>query len=203
MIAIFIKVESDYNIILMKKDIRNLLALLGASLVSAVALIVALLYFYGPTGQYVAQNTLLQGKDLSELNYNGINPHTNQSDRYRFDKIVYVYWDKTAQKEAKVDVPVATYDQFYDLVQKDESLQNVNANIESGFRKTPPARLEIRVKSESQEPLYKDVKNLLVIEFSEAGDFYRVELNEDNKGIHWAYFFHSGITPKTFKLFVP
>lgn len=187
----------------MKKDIRNLLFVLGSSIASALFLILGLLYIYGPTGQYVAKNTLIQASELPQLNYNGINPHTNQSDRYRFDKIVYAYWDKVLQKEAKTEVPLDRYEAFYNLVKNDESLLNPAPEIEALFRKNIPSRLEIRVKSESQEPLYKDVKNLLVIEFSEKGDHYRVELNEDNKGMHWAYYFHSGITPKTFKLFVP
>lgn len=187
----------------MKKDIRNLLGVLGASVASAVALIAGLLYLYGPTGQYLAKNTLIEGSELSLLNYNGTNPHTNQSDRYRFDKTVYVYNDKASQKESKIEVPLSQYEAFYALVQNDQSLVKPTPEMEGAFRKAPPARLEVRVKSESQEPLYKDVKNFMVIEFSEDGNYYRVELNEDNKGIHWAYFFHSGITPKTFKLFVP
>lgn len=187
----------------MKKDIRNLIAVIGVAVLAAVATTTGMLYYYGPTGQYGAANTLIEPSILGRLNYNDINPKTNQSDRYAFDQILYTFWDKNKKEWGYLEIDIPTYQKFYNLISKDTSTTIVPDEVSGAFSSQPQAKLEIKVKTESSTQWQKDVKDLVRVEFVENSDYYRIELNEENKGVHWAYFYHPTIYQEAFRLFIP
>ncbi|MCB1114792.1 MAG: hypothetical protein KDK62_08545 [Chlamydiia bacterium] len=183
----------------MKKEIRNLLLVLGVSVVSAVGVASWFLFVWGPTGQYRAKNTLIEAGELRGLNYNDIDPRTNQMNRYRFDDIIFTY----PQSKKTVQISEDTYRKFFEMVSGDDSLLNPAPEIMGQFRASNPATLQVRVKTESTQPNLEDVKDLIRVEFSTGGNYYRVKLDEDNNGVHWAYYYHDAILNKTVKLIAP
>lgn len=187
----------------MKKDIRNLLLVIGVSVASAFAVAGLFLYNYGPSGRYTAENTLIEPSLLAKLNYNDINPKTNQSDRYVFDKITYSFWNKTKGEWGSLEIPIPIYSEFYKKFLSDVSIQNPDPEIVGLFSQSYPARLDVKVKTESASEWQRDQKNLTRVEFAENSDYYRVELNEENAGTNWAYFYSPQVYQETFRLFIP
>lgn len=168
----------------MKKDIRNLLLVMGVAIVAAVGVTGWFLIYYGPSGRYLVENTLLRPDLLSGLNYNDLNPKTGQMDRYVFDKIVYN--DK--------EIPVSTYAQFYQMIEADDSVKNPPLELFSH-----PSRLIIKVRTESSTEWQKDTKNFLEIDI--ARDYYRIELHEDKSAEPFVYFYHPKIYQEVTRLF--
>lgn len=187
----------------MKKDIRNLVMVLGFALFASFAVTTWFLYAYGPSGRYLAKNTLVEPSVLPQLNYNDMDPKTNQMDRYQFDKIVYTFWNKQKREQGSIDIIIPQYEQFYNLVLNDDSLLNPPQEVIDAFRKAPPSRLEIKVRTESNIGYQKDSKDLTLVEFAENVDYWRVELNEADAVNQWVYYAHPKITEKVTKLFIP
>ena len=187
----------------MKKDIRNLVLVMGVSVLAAFAVTGLFLYHYGPSGRYTAENTLIEPSLLARLNYNDLNPKTGQSDRYVFDKIVYAFWDKTKGEWGELEIPIPIYKTFYGQLLSDISIETPSDEIKGLFSRSYPARLDVKVRTESGTGWQKNSKNLQRVEFAENSDYYRVELNEENAGVHWAYFYHPNVFQETFRLFIP
>lgn len=185
----------------MKKDIRNLVMVISASLLLAVGITSWFLLSYGPSGQYYAKNTLANPSILARLDYNDMNPKTNQMDRYVFDKILYTFWNKTKQEQGSLVIPIPVYEKFYNLVQADDSILQPTSEMSSAFRSSPPARLAVKVHTESNVDYQKDAKDLTLVEV--AGDYWRVELNDQNTAIQWVYYKHPNIAAQTQSLFIP
>lgn len=179
----------------MKKEIRNLFFVIGSAILVAIAITAGALFLYGPSGQYKGSDVLIAARELAELNYNSMNPKIQQMDRYRFDEIVYRDKDGVSQK-----VSPQVYEKIYELVSKDKSLINPSQDVVGLFRKEVPAELLVKVRTESHDPVHNDVKDLIVMDISRDGNHFRVKLNEDEAGVHWAYFQHPGIYQKILKL---
>lgn len=176
-------------------EIRNLILTLGAAVLAALALSAYFVMNYGPTGRYQVSNTLLRPDLLSELNYNDYNPKTGGQDRFVFDLIEYSWYDEALRSWKKNNPTVETYQKFYQEIDGDLSLQNPP---EIPFSKAQTITLFVRTESPAE--WQKEIKTFQVIEIVH-NDYYRIELHEDNKGVHWVYYNHPKIAEKAAIIF--
>lgn len=180
-----------------KSELYKILSVLGVAVAVAFAVTAYFILIYGPSGRYTAQAVLLEPSVLNELNYNDYNPRTGGDDRYVFDEIKYA---SESLKEKKM-IDLKSYGEFYQIVQKDKSLLNpVDLAIEDLFKGSLPASLELYVHTESSAAWQKDTKLFQEIQFAKQGDYYRIELHEQNRGTHWVYFHHPQILSITSQL---
>lgn len=187
----------------MKKDIRNLLWVIAMALVAAVGVSAWFVLHFAPSGSYTLQNTLLKPELLARLNYNDLNPKTGQRDRYVFDKIVFSFWDGAKKKWGSLEIDIPTYERFYKKVEGDKSLEEPPSSVQSFFTASPPSRLALVVRTESDSAWQRDAKPFLQVEFAERGDYYRVELHEEGAREPWVYFYHPKIFQDITELFIP
>lgn len=187
----------------MKKEIRNLLGVMGAAILSAAMITAGFLYYYGPTGRYQIENVLLKPELLSTLDYNDINPKIGQMDRYVFDEVLYQEWESDKRAWKNIVIPTAAYANFYKEIYADDSVASPSAELQALFTQTPPSKLVIKVETESQSPWQKNAKDFLQVEFVE--NYYRVELHQEldksERREPWVYFYHPQIASRVQRLF--
>lgn len=163
-----------------KHQIKNLLGVIGASVLAAGALTYFFIYNYGPSGKYVVDQVLLNPTVLEDLNYNDNNPKIAHDDRYIFDAVEYV---NGAQK---VTLTKPQYEQVYAALQGRQSLDSTEELEEQFSKGETPSSLTIYVKTESSSAWQKDVKIFQEVQFIENA--FRILLHENNPGGHWVYF---------------
>lgn len=192
----------------MKKEIRNLLMVMVIAVLAAVGVTGWFVLHYGPSGSYRVPNVLLEPETLSELNFNDVNPKTGQMDRYVFDKIVYIYWNPEKRDWITQEVDVPHYAKLYQMIKGDQSLLEPSDEIRNLFIHSHPARLAIRVRTESEALWQKNAKDFLQIEFAEESDYYGIELHQEmlkkvKKQEPWIFFYHPKISSEAKRLFLP
>lgn len=154
--------------------------------------------YYGPTGRYFANSVVIEPNVLAQLNYNDYNPETGGSDRYVFDEITFEKGDEIL----KMGIDLTTYAKFYELIKDDKSLSPLSP-VKEAFNSNKLAILKIFVRTESPAAWQKNVKIFQEMEFDSQGNYYRVQLHESEKGIHWVYFHHPEILSKILHIFKP
>jgi len=183
-----------------RRQIRNLLTVIGSSIVAAFLITGFFIWNYGPSGRYEIATTLLAPHLLNELNYNDSNPKTGGFDRFVFDRIVFSYlspgksWVKTTISEQE-------YAQFYEIVKNTKSVANPPSDIAADFMRDPVGFLSFIVRTESPAAWQAVEKTFQEVQFAKNDNYFRIELHEQNPGEHWAYFYHPGIVTEAFKLF--
>jgi hypothetical protein len=177
----------------MAHDIKTLLGVLFLGVLSAFAIGAFFVFNYGPSGKYLAKNTLISPLMVEEFDYNDMNPRTHQTDRFIFDKIEYSY--PKGNSFAVVNVPVETYKIIWETLANDQSSGDKRELFHGS------SKLAIKVRTESREAWQFDVKDFQRVEF--AKDHYRIELHEDNPGDHWVYFERQGVGEEVKKVLAP
>lgn len=175
----------------MKKDITRLLIVLSSAVLFAFAIVIFFLVNFGPTGRYALPSALIEPPLLKQLNYNDYNPIINRDDRYVFNKLVY----------EKKDISVSAFEKLYREIKNDVSVYEVDPELEKQFR--PPVRgtLIVYVHTESGSEWQKDSKIFQEVQFDMEGNYYRVQLHEQNPKVHWVYFYHPGISKLAEQIF--
>lgn len=186
-----------------KKQIRSLIFVLSCSVGCAFLVTLFFLYNYGPSGRYAVRNVLLAPELILSLNYNDTNTKTGGDSRFVFDDIEFSYYDNTGKKWNKLHIDHDHYSQFYQLIVSDISLQKVSRHIEAMFQERAPSSLVLKVRTDSSAKWQEETKIFQEIHFVEDGDYYRIELHEENKTQNWAYFYHPNIYQEVLRLFVP
>lgn len=179
-----------------KRQIRNLILVLFSGTISAVFVVGAMLYLYGPTGQYKVKDALLSPEMSRGLSYDDANPKTGGSSRFIFKGIEFSYYKGKWQK---IPVSADSYNQLYQTISKESSILNVPNDVEKLFVTGTPAKLSLLVATESDASWQAVNKDFQQVEF--AGDYYRILLREGNTGIHWIYFHKPGIYNQVINLF--
>lgn len=176
----------------MKKDIRNLLVVLGAGVGAAVCAALWMLAAYGPAGTYVARNVLLSPQTLQSLVKQEVKKGAKST--LIFEGIDFAYYDRAKKRIDRVAVAPEVYSQFYALVADEKSLDEVPVQVVASFSQAP-STLTLRLRTEGHERMNQE------IDFLGEGDYYRVQLNQHEKGDVWATFYHPQISTKVFELF--
>lgn len=174
-----------------KQQIRNLLLILGSGFLAACLLGLFMLYNYGPSGQYLGRDALLSPKLTKELNYNDYNSKTNGNSRFIYDKSEFSYFDNTSKSLVKNSVPEQQYQNFYNLIANDISILNPTEVDVGRFNKGNLATLNLIVKTDSSAAWQAMTKTFQEVQIN--GDYYRIELREQNPSGKWVYFYHPNI----------
>jgi len=165
------------------RDLRKIFMVLAAGVGAAFLLTTFFISYYGPSGSYQLSQSLLNPETLKSLNYNDWNPKTSESDRFIFDHILYEQGSEPAKK-----VSIDQYKKIYQLLSGDTS---VSENL-AQYPSTSP-KLTLYVRTESPSKWQFDAKIFQQLQIDASGNYYRVELHEDNKGTHWVEFPHKNV----------
>lgn len=193
---------AEINDLSRAKQIRNLLFILCSGMGTALAFAFAVLYFYSPSGSYLAKNVLLSPESVLIMRYADMNSKTGSTSRYVFDSIEFSYYSTSLVKWVRLPVDMQKYTDFYTMIADERSLVNADQNSVNIFLgSAKPSMLTIMVKAEKDDLRQVLSKTFLTIEF--AGDYYRITLRDHNSQEGQAYFYHPGIYQQVLKLFVP
>lgn len=174
-----------------RPEIQNILIVLGAAVITAAIIAAFFVLNFGASGRYNLDAVLIKPSMLKQLDYNDNNPRISHSDRYVFDKILWVDTDYSSRQ-----VGAATYEKIYALLKADKSV--MDPDIEKLFFSIGAPKLSIWVRTESPSQWQRDAKVFQEIEFQK--DFYRVSLHEESSEVAFAYFPHPDILQTVQKL---
>lgn len=175
-----------------RKQIRNLLGVLTASVAAAGLISSWMLYHYNPSGIYYAQNVLIAPQLIGSLTYQDLDPKGGKKGKVVFDQIEYAYPE--GDKEQKYPVPQNLYETFYDEISPEPSLNPVPDDALAAFHKGKPSKLILKIQNNGKSENFQEVH------FAQEGDYYRVQLREGD-GDGWVYYHHPGISDKVARLF--
>jgi hypothetical protein len=184
-----------------RREIRHLLTVISSGVLGAFLLSGFLLYYYSPTGRYLAKNVLLSPVITSQIYFTDTNPITGTIAKYVFEGAEYSFYDDTTKQLRTVKLPAEKYQQFYDLVGDERSLATVSPEVESLFNKTHTATLALKVHADTNNALIASSKTLMTVVFAADSDYYRVQLREHGPTGGWAYYYHPQIYRKAMQLF--
>lgn len=175
------------------KEIRNLVFVLSASVIAGFLFFLGLLYFYGPSGQYLINNVVLSPESLHQLSYTeGVKKSTKQQLRFAFDRIELMRWDLSSKTWKQEKISKELYQELYAILLSGSKNVEASPQINDLFYKKLPLSISIYVKPESFSDVMES-KIFQTMQFAEIGDYFRVELIGANAGQEWAYFYRSGI----------
>lgn len=184
-----------------RKQVRQFLTVIFLGIAAGILLVIFLVNYYGPLGRYKAKNVLLEPSTLDKLWYSDINPKTGGNSRFVLQGIEFVYrLSKNETRHLKLSQEL--YTKFYKSVFKDQSLLQAEEKVTSLFDSLETAQIIISVKTESNAEWQAVSRVFQTIQMVPDGDYYRIQLHEDNQGVHWAYFYHPQIFQETLKLFL-
>lgn len=181
------------------RDIRNLLAVLGSAVVCATLLAVAFIYYYGPSGRYIAGNMILDPAIIQSINYQENDPRTGQKIRFLFDRLEFSYFDKQKGEVQKGVLPIERYQKFYNLIAAEISLQEVTHQIEDLFIRSHPTVLitnmrRADVSGSSSTFIFQ------LVQFVQE-DYFRVQLRAGQGQGEWIYFYKPHLYQDVMDLF--
>lgn len=169
------------------RETKRLLTVLGSALLSALAITFFFVWNYGPTGTYQLHDILLNPDVLTSLNYNDYNPKIAHNDRFIFDQIAVETWEPLTQKWERTPMTVTHYATWYAFLSGQKSL-SPTPSMEQAFAPHPQAKLLFYVRTESPAVWQTTTKLFQEVQFSPSSGLFRVQLHEQNAGIHWVYF---------------
>jgi len=183
------------------RQIIRLLSLFFCSVLTAAAIAVFFVNYYGPTGRYIAGNALLDPKLLKELHYNDRNPKTGGISRFVFDRIEFRYYDKKNKSVKIIQASIDQYADFFNLISREISLDKADEEMEALFNVGQKATLVILVKTEGSASEAEVGKTFQEIQFLADGSLFRVELHDESALVNWAYFSYPGIYHRSMAMF--
>lgn len=183
------------------KEIRNLLFVIVSGVLGAFVVVLSMLYYYNPSGSYLAGNVLLSPDSTRIIKFNDINPKTGSASKFVFDQAEFSYLDPKDKQWKNLNVDMNKYGQLYQSIRTDRSL-NATEEIRKLFNKDP-SKLILKIRSEANTAVNGISKPFLEMNFVNNGDYYRIELHEENALDAWAYFYHPEIYKKAFNIFIP
>ncbi len=163
-----------------KKEIRQLLFLLGSSVVVALLFSIFMINFYGTTGQYTVKNILLSPEMTTKLNY----LDGTSGGKFTFDRITLRYFDDNDNEWRSAEVSTKEYRSIFEELGNLTSIVEPTQEVVGVFNTPKPATLTIYVKNDKTSKIFQEVV------FVNEGDLFRVLLIEDQPKNQWAYFFH-------------
>lgn len=181
------------------RDIRNLLVVLGASVVCASMIAFLFIYYYGPSGRYVAGHTILDPSIVQEINTQESDPKNRQKVHFVFDHFEFSYFDSKTGKMRTLPVTMQMYQKFYGLISSEFSVEEKKGKIEQLFIRSHPTLLTANMRTlNGSSP--SNTKVFQVIEFVEE-DYFRVQLHDKQEQGEWVYFFRKNSYHDAMQLF--
>lgn len=185
-----------------KKHITQVLAVLGSAVLSAILLVAAMLYYYNPSGQYLAENTLLSPQVAQQLHFSDLNPETAKDAFYVFSGLEFAYYDPSTQHVKRVNVNNSAYQSFYNMISTEKNVEPVTDEILSLFQPQNTSVLSLLVTLDIKNTSSSIHKVFQKVEFAPKGNYYRIQLIGEKKGVEWIYFYHPRIEDEVMRLFL-
>jgi hypothetical protein len=179
-----------------QKQIRNLLMVVFCAVAFSFLLTGLVVYFYGPSGQYLLGNALVSPQIIPDLVYNDTNSKTGGNSRFVFDGIEFFDYDSSLKEEKQIPISLDTYTAIYGLIKRDLSVAEPDSQIFELFQPGNSASLVIKVRTESHADWQDERKIFETVTFLKEGDYYRVHLHEEKNPNQWVYFYHPKIYQK-------
>lgn len=181
-----------------KSQITQLLLVIGAGVIGGLGLTGLLLYNYGPTGSYMAANTLLTPEIIQKISYDDSTLGKQRASRYVFDQIAFTYLSLETNQWKKINLSLDQYAKLYQLLMNDKSLLNYSESIPPEFSRNQSAILTVTAKSENNPNSPSQI--LEEIQFLPNHSHYRIQVRGSHENsLNWAYFEHPGIYQKIMK----
>ncbi|MFI5344240.1 MAG: hypothetical protein ACHQUC_08475 [Chlamydiales bacterium] len=180
----------------MKKQIKQLLFVLSAAVFGGFLLAFIMIMFYGPSGNYIAGQTILSPDIIEKIYFKDTHPKTGQNVPFTFDHNEFVYFDYLRGIWQQKQISLQSYAAFYQYISNDSSLEGVKEEILALFQQSSPTALITTVRTDVS-PIAKAFQ---VIQLTKE-DYYRVKLQGQGDEGKWAYFYHSGLYQTTMTLF--
>lgn len=179
------------------RDARNILIVLGSAVVCAVLLASAFIAYYGPSGSYVAGNTLFDPAIIKTIRNQGEHLSPEGKGSIVFERLEFSYFDPKEKEMQFYPISLETYGKLYHKIVNEKSLLGNIKEIQSLFLHSRPAILsvDLQTKKGSGNKLEKISQ---VVEFL-SDDYFRVQLREE-RGEEWGYFYHRGLYLEMIKL---
>lgn len=182
--------------------IRSLLLVFLAGVSAAVILALGMLYFYNPSGAYLAKNLIVAPENLHFLNFKYKDPATGISSDMFLEKIEFAYYDAHDRKWKSASLDLGKYAELYALIQGDESLSEGDVPRAALFEQQPPYALALLIKNRASSG--PSVQHFLDVQFAPQSDYYRILLRTTGKE-QWIYFYHpveeGAFSQKIYQLF--
>lgn len=175
-----------------------MMIVLGTAVFCALLIASAFIFYYGPSGNYAARDTLLDPSVIGQINYRDKQANGNRNLQLVFDKIEFSYFNKTLGKMDRNLVSFDRYEKFYTLVSKDVSVSEVPAMIQTLFDKTYPTLLTIQMRA--KEGSIKTNQLFQEVQFIEE-NYFRVQLKTSETKPEWAYYYHPNLYHEIINLF--
>ncbi len=181
------------------RDVRNILVVLGIAVICAGLLASLLLYYYGPSGRYLAGNTLLDPAVIEQINAQDQHSRSKKKSHFIFDHIEFSYFESQKKQMSTHAISIEAYQDFYHIVAVEKSLKDVTKDVQNFFITSRPSILTINRRTigkteNSTNQLFE------IVEFVQE-DYFRVQLHEKNEG-EWAYFYRPHLYQDIMRLFI-
>ena len=178
--------------------VKSLLFVFSSSILSSFLLMGIMLYYYSPSGNYLSQNVLLDPKNIFELSFS--DREGLLKERYKVDRIEWIYFDKALKEKKTLLLSETEYAAIYALLKNDESLKNPDRSVVDQFDKMNLSFLNLIIKNQLNSNTPTSL--FLKVEFSDEGDYYRVNIRQQGlERDSWVYFFHREIYKTLMKSF--
>lgn len=183
------------------KQIRILLGILSAGLVTGILIALSMLYYYNPTGSYMAKNMLLDPENAYTLRFIEPGSKGQPEGKYAFEGVYFSFFDEASKQTKTIRVPQEKYKLFYHQIAHESSIPNPDDNVIHVFNHIHPAILALKVRSVGEDASKGIEASFSEIVFAPSGDYYRIQVRRSGPGTDWAYFYHKGIYQKALQLF--
>lgn len=184
------------------KQIKVLLGVLGAGLITGLLFALGLLYYYNPSGSYVAKNVLLDPENAYSLRFVEPGPKAKSEGKYVFEGVNFTFFNLQTKIPKTVSIKQEQYKEFYSLIANDKSIVTPSLEIQSLFSSHQQAVLALKVRSVSEDVSKGIELTFSEIDFLTEADYYRVHLRQSGPGSEWIYFYHLGIYQKALNIFI-
>lgn len=179
-------------------DVWAILGVLGAAIFAALLLALFFIFFYGPSGRYIAGHALIDPKIMEKLNFKGAHPRTEEPVHFIFDRAEFSYFDVDRQLVLQKTLSSTDYSNFYQLIQSDESLDLSKEVKDTAFLVSHPVLLTTTMRTAEIHRLTTQIFQVVQIT---PENYYRIQLNGQKNEEQWAYFYHPHLYENVFHLF--
>lgn len=181
------------------EQIRRLLLVFGSGIALAIVLSLGMLYYYNPSGVYLAKNVLVSPESALSMRFSEGSEHRGASNRSVLSDIVFSFYDLSKHQINQRSIDLEQYRAFYQLVENDRSIEMPSDEIRGLFNQGSVASIVMSVRGENEKSYSTPFSSRVfqTVDLLEKGDYYRVQLRVQNTFDNWAYFYHPGIYVET------
>lgn len=182
-----------------KKDIRNFLLVLGSGVLLALIAVFWMIRVEGYDRAIYVREVLLSPETMEAMSNRAVRVGGKEYVRYLVESVDYSYYDAKNGKWDMLTVDIAPYQALWKLTEGDRGSLQVEETVQKLFDDAKISTLAIYVRREM--PYQKEGLNELFqqVQFPSKGDWYRVQMHDEDNKADWVYFYHPGIQTESLK----